>query len=249
MPYSNVKEARESIPSLKGLSTAQVNKFIKIFNSLLEEDMSESEAIPLAISRAKKDKINKSTTDIYKSEDILENIEQFKEFISKSSLQQREEMLELLHSVENNSEDNNISDIPSTPIYKKAINTEQRLALFVALPVLSEDDDEYDLHQDTYNDIEVRKAMLNYNEHCMKAGVYHLYETQDAEVTQSYLAPVDFEIEDSSGENRLIKAGTWLQEWYFPETEAGEKLWQKVKDKELTGISVQCNVTIEDIDE
>lgn len=176
----------------------------------------------------------------------MENIEDFKELVSKNSLQTNKEMLNLLYSVVN--KDSNKTN-SSTPILKKAVNVEQRLALFVALPVLNEEDDEFDLHKDTYDADTVRKAMLNYNEHCMKAGVYHLYETQDAKVVQSYLAPVDFTIEDSNGKDRIIKAGSWLQEWYFPETETGDKLWSKVKSGELTGISVQCNVSVEDIDE
>jgi len=255
MPYETVTEARESIPSLKNLSTDEVKSFIKIFNALVKDNMSEDKAIPLAISQSKKEgKVSKNLNSLDNIDEdvvVLENIEQIKSFINKSSLQTRKEMLDLLHNVEKNSNISNdiSSDTSTLNVLKKSVNSEQRLALFVALPVLSEEDDEYDLHQDTYSAEEVRKAMLNYNEHCMKAGVYHLYETENAKVTQSYLAPIDFEIEDGNGESRLIKAGSWLQEWYFPKTEQGDKLWEKVKDGELTGISVQCSVSIEDIDE
>lgn len=61
MPYTSVKSAREDIPALKDLSTKQAKKFISVFNALVEEEnMSESSAIPIAISQAKE--IEKATT-------------------------------------------------------------------------------------------------------------------------------------------------------------------------------------------
>ena len=190
-----------------------------------------------------------------KSTSIIPNEEKINtlfDLISKGSSQNTEQMLQLLSEIKDN------TDIPSnlekstenvSEVIMKSVNEESRLALFVALPIKDEALDEYDLHQDSYSEDEVRKAMLSYNEHCMKAGVYHLYETQDAVVTQSYLAPIDMNIEDANGDERVIKAGSWLQEWFFPETDVGEVLWNKVKDGELTGISVQCNCVVEDINE
>lgn len=241
MPFKTVTEARKSIPSLKGLDTKQVRKFIKVFNAMIKDGSDESSAIPIAISQAKKEEKLSKSTSISTDE---EKIKTLNELISKASSQNLEQMLQLYSEVE----EDNISANSHTTL-TKAVNQEERLALFVALPVKDENLDEYDLHQDSYSSEEVRKAMLNYNEHCMKAGVYHLYETEDAVVTQSYLAPVDMTIEGADGEERLIKSGTWLQEWYFPETEVGNTLWEKVKDGELTGISVQCNCVVEDIDE
>lgn len=65
MPYSTVSSARKAIPSLKKLSTAQVRQFIKVFNALVADNMDESKAIPIAISRAKK--INKSMDELNKA--------------------------------------------------------------------------------------------------------------------------------------------------------------------------------------
>lgn len=64
MPYraNAVSQARKDIPSLKNLSDSQVKRFIKIFNSLVKDGMVESKAIPLAISRSKKDSVEKATT-------------------------------------------------------------------------------------------------------------------------------------------------------------------------------------------
>lgn len=243
MPYKTVTEARKSIPSLKGLDTKQVKKFIKVFNALVKDGSEESKAIPIAISQAKKeDKLKKSTT----TSPDEEKINTLNELISKASSENLEQMIQLYLEVEQSNVD---TTSPTNITITKAVNQEERLALFVALPVKDENIDDSDLHLDSYSAEEVRKAMLNYNEHCMKAGVYHLYETSDATVTQSYLAPTDMTIVGVDGEERVIKSGWWLQEWHFPETDKGDALWDKVKGGELTGISVQCNCVVEDIDE
>lgn len=54
MPFNSVKEARDKIPALSSLSDKQVKQFNKVFNSLLSQGMKEGEAIPIAISEAKK---------------------------------------------------------------------------------------------------------------------------------------------------------------------------------------------------
>ncbi len=130
---------------------------------------------------------------------------------------------------------------PKTKEIIKSLEEEQRVALFV---VLEPQDGELttDLHLDTYTAEEVEKACHNFNQSCMKANLFHLVETQEAEIVESYISPVDFVLD---GEE--VKKGTWLQKWYFPETEVGELLWQGVKNKEFTGLSVQCRATTEDI--
>lgn len=64
MPYgaNSISQARKDIPNLKNLSDSQVKRFIKIFNSLVKDGMAENKAIPIAISRSKKDKVDKATT-------------------------------------------------------------------------------------------------------------------------------------------------------------------------------------------
>lgn len=121
---------------------------------------------------------------------------------------------------------------------EKATNEVERKALFVVLAP-----DEVDAHGDTYSAKEIEKAMQNFNRHCMKANLFHMVETQDAKIEQSYTTPVDMYIED-----KLIKKGTWLQEFYFPETEIGEHLWKAVVNKEITGVSVGCIARTEDIE-
>lgn len=113
---------------------------------------------------------------------------------------------------------------------EKATNEVERKALFVVL-----EPEVVDEHGDIYSAKEVEKAMLNFNKHSMKANLFHMVETQDAEINQSYTAPVEMYIGD-----KLIQKGTWLQEWHFPETEIGEKLWQGVVSGEFNGVSINA---------
>ena len=48
--------------------------------------------------------------------------------------------------------------------------------------------------------------------------------------------------------DEFITKGTWLQEWYFPETEVGEMIWQKVLSGEINGISIGARGIVEDIE-
>lgn len=120
----------------------------------------------------------------------------------------------------------------------KAANEAERKALFVVLAP-----DEVDAHGDTYSAKEIEKGMRSFNQHCMKTNLFHMVETQEAEIIQSYTTPVDMYI----GE-KFIKKGTWLQEIYFPETEIGEKLWKAVLNEEITGVSVGCRANVEEIE-
>lgn len=130
------------------------------------------------------------------------------------------------------------------PLFKKEVariekstNEVERKALFVVLAP-----DEVDAHGDTYSAKEIEKGMQNFNRHCMKANLFHQVETQEAEIIQSYTTPVDMYIGD-----KFISKGTWLTEWYFPETEVGEMLWQAVVNKEITGVSIGCVANVEEI--
>lgn len=121
---------------------------------------------------------------------------------------------------------------------EKATNEAERKALFVVLAP-----DEVDAHGDTYSSQEVEKAMRSFNQHCMKANLFHMVETQEAEIVQSYTTPVDMYI----GETFVTK-GTWVQEWFFPKTEVGEVLWQAVVNKEITGVSIGALAEAEEIE-
>lgn len=120
---------------------------------------------------------------------------------------------------------------------EKATNEAERKALFVVLAP-----DEVDAHGDTYSSQEVEKAMRSFNQHCMKANLFHMVETQEAEIVQSYTTPVDMYI----GE-KFITKGTWVQEWFFPETETGELLWKAVLSGEVNSVSIGAIASVEEI--
>lgn len=121
----------------------------------------------------------------------------------------------------------------------KSVDDEQRMAMFVVL-----EPNKYDLHNDIYSEEEVWKACNNFNQHCMKANLFHLVETEDMEFVQSFINPADFTLEDG----REIKKGAWLTWTYFPETEAGDVLWKSVQSGECNGLSIQCRALVEELE-
>lgn len=54
MPWSSISSAEKDVPSIKNLTSKQKQAFLRIVNSLIKEGTSESKAIPIAISQAKK---------------------------------------------------------------------------------------------------------------------------------------------------------------------------------------------------
>lgn len=117
----------------------------------------------------------------------------------------------------------------------KALDEEQRNAMFLVLEPQTGDVTS-DLHGDTYTEDEVRKAAHNFNQHCMKANLFHRVETEEAKIVESYITPSSFKLDDG----RTIKKGSWLQVWHFPKTEQGEKLWKMVKAGDINGVSIGC---------
>lgn len=121
----------------------------------------------------------------------------------------------------------------------KAIDVEQRRALFVVL-----EPDTVDLHGDIYSAEEVEKACINFNTHCNKANLFHQVQIETAKIEQSFISPSDFLLDDG----RLIKKGTWLQWFYFPEGNAdSDKLWKQVKSGDICGVSIGCRASVEEL--
>lgn len=120
----------------------------------------------------------------------------------------------------------------------KAVDQEQRLATFIVLVP-----NEVDLHGDIYDEVEVEKACLNFNRFCGQANVQHLIQTENADIVESYIAPADFTLDTGV----TITKGTWLQRWYFPETNLGNILWEDVKNGDMTGLSIGCLATEEEL--
>lgn len=127
----------------------------------------------------------------------------------------------------------------------KSVLEEERRALFVVLEP-QEGVSTTDLHGDTYTAAEVEKACQNYNTHCMKANLYHMVQIEDAIVEQSFITPASFTMEDG----RIIKSGSWLQWWFFPEgNEVSEDIWKAVKAGEITGVSIGAKANYQELGE
>lgn len=130
--------------------------------------------------------------------------------------------------------------VESTETLVKNFDEEKRMALFIV-----SEPDVYDLHNTSYTTEEIEKACINFNTHCNQAAVYHAIDMEEAYIVQSFVNPVDFTIQKADGSDKLVKAGTWLQWWKFPENETGELLWSKVKSGELTGVSISARAKIQ----
>jgi len=128
-------------------------------------------------------------------------------------------------------------------VVTKSLDEEERLALFV---VLEPQEESYttDLHGDTYSAKEIEKACNDFAKHCNKANLFHKVETEHAQVVQNFVTPTDLPFEDG----RIVKAGSWLQWWHFPETDEGEAIWKAVKSGEINGVSVSCRANTEDLE-
>lgn len=123
----------------------------------------------------------------------------------------------------------------------KSVDNEQRMAMFVVL-----EPDVVDLHGDTYSAEEVEKACLSFNQHSMKANLFHKVETENAKIVQSFISPSTFMTEAG----KEIKKGTWLQWWHFPEdNEASDEIWKMVKDGDINGVSIGAKGKVEVLDD
>lgn len=122
----------------------------------------------------------------------------------------------------------------NVPVFKQA-QEELKQATFLVLSP-----DEVDLHGDIYDAVEVRKACHNFNIHCRKANLLHLFETDSFSIVESYISPVDMQMGET-----IIKAGSWLTVLQFND----ESIWEGVKDGSYTGVSIGAIANAEPIEE
>lgn len=117
----------------------------------------------------------------------------------------------------------------------KAVNEELKQVLYIAmLP------DSTDLHGDNTTAAEVRKACHNFNQHCMKANLFHLVETDSFSIVESYIAPTDFILNEV-----VIKAGTWLVNLQIHD----DDVWELVKSGQINGVSIGALASVQEIEE
>jgi len=107
---------------------------------------------------------------------------------------------------------------------------EKRVALWVvATPGV------YDAHNTKFTPDAVENGCYQFNLQCNQGNYQHVFDIDSANILESYVTPCEMNIEGT-----VIPEGTWLQKWYFPESDAGETLWRQVKNGEITGLSVGC---------
>lgn len=122
----------------------------------------------------------------------------------------------------------------NVPIFKQA-QEELKQATFLVLSP-----DEVDLHGDIYDATEVRKACHNFNTHCRKANLLHLFDTESFSIVESYIAPVEMQMGET-----VIKAGSWLSVLQFNDDE----IWEGVKSGDYTGVSIGGIAQAESLEE
>lgn len=123
---------------------------------------------------------------------------------------------------------------------RKSVEEDLMQATFVAL-LAYPDDTQFDLHGDTYDADEVRKACHNFNQNCMKANIGHavMIDKNVAMIVESYTSDVDMQIGD-----QYVPAGSWLQKWQF----ADDSLWEDVKKGYWNGISIGAKANVEHLE-
>ena len=125
---------------------------------------------------------------------------------------------------------------PVSEVLTKAVDLEQRMALFIVL-----EPDTVDAHGDIYTGDEVEKACHSFNNFCNKAYLFHKFETEDAVILESYIAPTSFILDNGQS----VSKGSWLQLWSFPDTDNGEEIWKNVKSGEFSGVSIGARAKVE----
>lgn len=137
----------------------------------------------------------------------------------------------LLKSVDKQLASENTDNLPIT----KAVNEELKQVTYIAMIP-----DSVDLHGDYTSEEEVRKAKESFNRSNMQANLFHVAMTDKFSVIESYLAPVDFSLDD-----KLVKKGTWLMTLQVND----DDVWTLIKSGEINGISIGALASVETIEE
>ena len=128
-----------------------------------------------------------------------------------------------------------MSNPQTTIAVKKSKNEELKQVLYVVMAP-----DETDLHGDTTSPEEISKACHNFNLHCRQANLFHLVQTDSFSIVESYIAPVDFVLNE-----KVVKAGTWLSNLQIHD----DQLWELIKSGDITGVSINALASVETLQE
>jgi len=95
-----------------------------------------------------------------------------------------------------------------------------------------------DLQGDIYDADTIEESAHNFLKEVRLMGVMHKQFGKNLHVVESYIAPVDFELE-----GRKIKEGTWI----LAAKVMDEGIWNAIKKKEITGFSIGALAQYEDV--
>lgn len=116
---------------------------------------------------------------------------------------------------------------------EQAHNIEQGIFLFVVYePGSAEDESTHDAHGDWATAEEIEKACYNFNRKKIfdtAVDNQHDFESIDAEILESYIAPVEMNIGDE-----IIKQGTWLAKIWIHD----EEIVDEYRSGTKTGLSM-----------
>ena len=97
-----------------------------------------------------------------------------------------------------------------------------------------------DYQGDIVSEEEIRKAAHAFMLDCQQIGIQHIEENPALQLVESYVAPVDMEIDGT-----LVTKGTWL----IKTKVFDEAVWQQVKDGTFTGYSIEAYAVYGDPEE
>lgn len=214
MPYSMTK-----LPaSAKNLTKKQKEIFVATANGAIKDGKSDVDAIVLGLGAAKKHK---------------------EKHTKKSLVDELADKLAVLLTSTFGLDGGSRKDVEPTVEVTKAVDVEQRRAMFVVLAP-----NEIDEHGDTNTEDCVEKACISFNSLCNKANLFHRVNTEKAKIEQSFITPVGFTT-DTGVE---VKKGSWLQWWQFPEGDTdSELLWTMVKNNEIQGVSIGATAVYQEL--
>lgn len=138
---------------------------------------------------------------------------------------------------------NQVTEIKSTRIIKNTDNLKRR-ATFVVLEPQEDDYSTNDLHLDWYDAETVEESCYSFNKSAMNSNIFHMFNTSGFEFIESYILPVDCEINKVS-----LKKGTWLATIEVKDSPEYDYIWEGILDGTFNGLSVQCVGFVEELEE
>jgi len=211
-----LNKAKKLPASTNGFSEKQKAIFTSTVNKATEDGYEHIDAILMGISEANKHKE-----------------------VKKSVVEVLADKLAVLLTSTFGLDGSSLKEIEPTVEVTKAVDIEQRRAMFVVLAP-----NEIDEHGDTNTEECVEKACISFNSVCNKANLFHRINTEKAKIEQSFITPVGF----TTDTGKEVKKGSWLQWWHFPEGDTdSELLWAMVKNNEIQGVSIGATAVYQEL--